>query len=240
MLACEKPRRRALASPRVPRPRSRLQRLLALLAPTARAAETALPPRDPWHAILWENVAYLCTDVQRAQAFAALDAATGLDARVIARVPDEVLLAATSHGKMAAQRVAKLRECAQLFADVGDPRALVQLPLPKALTALARFPGIGRPGAERLLLFAGAAPLLALESNGLRALLRLGYGTEAKSYAASYRSAQQAAAAELPETTDARAGLYATMRAHGRATCRATPLCAQCAVAGDCPSARTR
>ena len=48
----------------------------------------------------------------------------------------------------------------------------------KARRALKRFPGIADPGADKLLLFAGVTPYLALDSNGLRVLLRLGYGEE--------------------------------------------------------------
>ena len=34
----------------------------------------------------------------------------------------------------------------------------------------------GEPGAEKVLLFSGSAPVLALDSNALRVLLRLGFG----------------------------------------------------------------
>ena len=44
-------------------------------------------------------------------------------------------------------------------------------------------------------------PLLALESNGLRVLLRLGFADEKKSYSASYRGVQQALAGQLPSQT---------------------------------------
>lgn len=47
-------------------------------------------------------------------------------------------------------------------------------------------------GAENILLFSGTRPILALESNGLRVLLRLGFGEEKKTYAASYKSARAA------------------------------------------------
>ena len=215
---------------------SRLQRLLKLLAAAHRGAHA--PLSDPWHAILHENVAYLCDDDAQQRAFDVLRRTTKLDAAAIAGADDDELLAATLHGKMARQRADKLRECAQLAATVGDPRELVKLPLPKARAALKRFPGIGDPGADRLLLFAGAAPAIALESNGLRTLLRLGYGTERSSYAQSYRSARDAAAAELPETLAARRSLFVVMRAQGREVCRATPACASCVVAAECPSRR--
>jgi endonuclease III len=224
----------------VPRPHSRLQRLLAKLAATQAELHepVADPPRDPWHAILYENVVYLVNDAARQRAFAALRDATDLDRKAIARAPDEVLLTATRHGKMAAQRVAKLRECAAVFATTGDPRELVDLPRAKARAALQQFPGIGAASVDRVLLFAGKSDVFAVEGNGLRTLLRLGFGTEAKSYQTSYRSAQLAAASEVPATAAARIEAYRVLRRHGMTTCRQTPQCATCVVAADCPQRR--
>jgi endonuclease III len=214
---------------------SPLQRLVAQLQ-RRQGAVRASPPTDPWHAILWENVAYLTDDAHRDRALAALRDATGLDAAVIARAPDEVLAPICGLGRMAAQCVAKLRECAACFAEVGDPRTIVGWPLGKARAALRKFPGVGAPGADRLLLFARAQPLVALESNGLRALLRLGYGRAAKSYAAGYKSVVAAVGSEVPEHCDARIDLYRTMRRHGQEVCRATPACGSCRIAAQCPS----
>jgi endonuclease-3 len=62
-------------------------------------------------------------------------------------------------------------------------KSVLKLPLPKAKKALQKFPGIGEPGAEKILLFTRTHPLMALESNGLRVLVRLGFGAEHKNYA---------------------------------------------------------
>ena len=62
------------------------------------------------------------------------------------------------------------------------------MPLARARRLLRRFPGIGEPGADKVLLFSRTQPVFALDSNGLRTLLRLGYGREVKSYPATYRS----------------------------------------------------
>lgn len=221
-----------------PAPRPRLQRLLATLV-AAHGRPSAAAPKDPWHRILFENVVYLVDDDARARAFAALRRHTGLDAATIARCPDELLFAASREGRMAAQQVAKLRTCAALFAEVGDPRALVKLPAPQAKKALKRFPGIGDPGVDALRLFAGVEPVLALDSNALRVLLRLGYGQEAKSYATSYRSAQRAAMAELPPTTKALVDAHLALRRHGKEICRnTTPACGVCPLRAECPARR--
>jgi hypothetical protein len=47
-------------------------------------------------------------------------------------------------------------------------------PLPQAKKALKRFPSIGDPGAEKILLLTRSYPVMALYSNGLRTLCRVG------------------------------------------------------------------
>src|SRR5207249_2069819 len=88
----------------------------------------------------------------------------------------------------------KLRNCARILLEEfdGDLRPVLKLPFPKAKKALQKFPGIGEPGAEKILLFTRSYPVLPLESNGLRVLLRLGFGGEKESYATTYRLVQKA------------------------------------------------
>src|ERR1039458_5911517 len=61
-----------------------------------------------------------------------------------------------------------------------------------------QFPMIGEPGAEKILMFSGVLGVLALESNGLRALVRLGFGEDRKSYSATYKSVREVTLEELP------------------------------------------
>jgi endonuclease-3 len=70
----------------------------------------------------------------------------------------------------------------------GDLETLRRLPLRQARRALMRFPSIGEPGAEKILLFGRSHAVLGLESNGVRVLTRLGVVPEGKSYGATYRS----------------------------------------------------
>lgn len=110
------------------------------------------------------------------------------------------------------------------------------------MSALKRFPGIGAPGAEKILMFCGALPVLALESNGLRVLLRLGHGREEpKNYAKTYRSVREALAADLPSDAAWLARAHQLLRRHGQEICRNTdPDCGACNLAERCPSARSR
>jgi endonuclease-3 related protein len=220
----------------VPR-RSTLQKILTRLAATQGEIDDG-PPRDPWHAILWDNVVYLTDEARRQQAFAQLRKATGLEAGIIAAAPDEVLLPICGKGKMAAQQVAKLRECAELFSSAGNPRSLVKLPEAEARKGLCEFPGVGLPGFHRLRLFAGTEPRATFESNGLRALARLGFGEEQKDYAATYRVVTAAVDAELPEDVEVRIDAWQRLRRHGQQTCRRQPMCDGCPVANLCAARR--
>ena len=106
---------------------------------------------------------------------------------------------------------------------------------------LKEFPGIGDPGADKILLFCGADPVVALDSNGLRVLLRLGYGTEHQSYAKSYRSAVEAAASELPAKQAVRVRAYELLRHHGQTTCKhKAPACGACPLRKWCPFGQAR
>src|SRR4029079_11476104 len=90
-------------------------------------------------------------------------------------------------------RAENIVECARLFARFGAP-------LDKKI--LRKYPGAGESLADTILLFARTWPPRSPDSNALRVLLRLGYGTEAGSYAASYKSAV-AAAGEMPNAMEA-------------------------------------
>jgi endonuclease III len=84
-------------------------------------------------------------------------------------------------------------------------------------------------------------PVLSLESNGLRVLLRLGFAEEKKSYSASYRAVQQALKEELPSSFDGLIAAYQLLRQHGQELCkRSQPLCEQCPVRRECSYSQGR
>jgi endonuclease-3 len=62
-----------------------------------------------------------------------------------------------------------------------DLQTTLKKPLPEAKKALKRFPSIGDPGAEKILLFTRSYPVMALDSNALRVLCRVGFADEQKS-----------------------------------------------------------
>lgn len=193
---------------------------------------------DPLGMILLENVAYLVSDERRAQAFNGLRERVGLTPPEILMAHDETLLEVARLGGMRpAARMDKLRRIAQLALQEfdGDLDRVLKQPLAKAKKSLKTFPGIGDPGAEKILLFSKTHPILALDSNGLRVLLRLGYGEERKSYSSTYRSTQDAVEGELKNDYDWLIVAHQLLRRHGQELCKtAAPLCPQCPVKSSC------
>jgi endonuclease-3 len=194
-------------------------------------------PGGPWQMILWENVAYLAADDRRRQALEALKKQVGTDPAQILSASDEALLQVTRHGIMPERFAGKLRECARITLEEfdGDLRPVLKLPFAGARKALQKFPGIGEPGAEKILLFSRAYPVLALDSNGLRVLLRLGFGHEKKSYSTTYRLVQKAAEEGPDRDYDWLIQAHLLLRRHGQALCkRSEPECGRCPLAPDC------
>jgi endonuclease III len=191
----------------------------------------------PWEMILWENVAYLADDDRRQQAFQTLKKRVGTEPAKILSASDEALLDVTRYGIMAEVFAEKLRKCAKIVLEEfdGDLRPVLKLPLPKAKNAFKKFPGIGEPGAEKILLFTRTHPILAMESNGLRVLLRLGFCEEKKNYATTYRLVQQAVEAELDKDYSWLIQAHLLLRRHGQDLCKTTkPKCEVCPVAANC------
>jgi len=198
------------------------------------------PPKvtDPFQMILWENVAYLVDDERRAAAFAALKKNIGTKPQQILKATEQELVAVTKIGGMApdvrAQRLRQIAELAHwIFKD--DLKSVLRKPLPEAKKALKKFPSVGDPGAEKILMLTRSHPVLSLESNGLRVLLRLGFAEEKKSYSASYRGVQQALKEQLPSSFDGLIAAYQLLRQHGQELCkRSQPLCETCPLQQGC------
>jgi endonuclease III len=198
---------------------------------------------DPFRLVLWEEVAYLVPDTRRREAYAALGRRVGFTpASILAASPSTLLEITRLGGPIAAAaRAARLRRSAELVLGRwnGNLRQALRLPLAQARRALAAFPMIGEPGADKILVISGTARLLPLDSNGLRVCQRLGLTREAKDYRTAYREAQAALAPQLPKTREALVSGYALLRQHGQELCRrAAPRCPECPLRPRCPSGR--
>ncbi|MGZ3377952.1 MAG: hypothetical protein ACXU8S_15265 [Phenylobacterium sp.] len=221
---------------RTPRPASEVVEVVAALKRHLRVAPV---PIEPFRMILWENIGYLVDDPRRRERFDAFEDAIGLDPAAIAEASDAELLPLARRGGMRPEvRVERWRTIARIVLTQagGDlDAALRALPLARARALLKTFPVIADPGADKILLYAGIALRPALESNGVRALARLGFFQEQASYDRSYR----AAIAVLTEggrpdgqwLIDA----HQLFRELGKTTCRrGEPICAACPVDALC------
>jgi endonuclease-3 len=212
-------------------------------------AQTAVGPKEPYEMIVFVNSAYPATDVSCAKGYAALKSAVGTKPEEILKAPKAKLLKAAHLGGMLPEmRVERWKQIARMVKKEfgGDLHgALKKLmeeekrPREKRLravkNALKKFPVIGEPGAEKILLFAGLAPVAAVPSACTGVPQRILFGHEDKNYAKGYRAAQGKIAAVAPEEFAARQRAYLLLKKHGQEICKRTkPKCEICPVNGMC------
>ena len=196
------------------------------------------PATDPFALVIWENCAYLVDDTRRAAVFARLKRLVGLEPEAILATPRPTLAGIIEDGGMLAlRRAEKLHAAAEIALEVG-PAALRRLVRRDPLAArkvLRRFPGVGEPGADKLLLFGKGQRTLGPDSNALRVLVRLGYGAENKNYQQMYRSAAKAVAPQLGADFAWLITTHQVLRRHGQELCkRAAPRCEACPLSASC------
>jgi endonuclease-3 len=205
----------------------------------ARVYPAAEPLREPLAILVWDNIGYLIDDARRGALFGEFERRIGLKAHEIANASMPVLSDIASRGGMHPQkRAERLREIGRLAIDAcgGDvAAALRKLPLAKARTLLKKFPSVGDPGADRIILFCGIAALPSVDSNGMRALVRLGFCAERKTYAQTYKAAVAALHDAGQDDAAWLIRAYLVLREHGKALCkRAAPICEPCPLDGSC------
>lgn len=195
---------------------------------------------DPFELILLENIAYLVNDDRRREVWRAFKRAFGTKPADIHDAPTLLLANVIHRGGMQPERRAeKLKDAAEIALTEfdGKLRPVLSLPEKQARKALMKFPGIGEPGADKLLFFTRTLPVLALDSNGLRVLLRLGFGTESANYARTYRSVQSDVAGQIGQDCDWLITAHQLLRHHGQALCKRTsPKCKACPLQSRCPA----
>ena len=168
----------------------------------------------------------------------------GTEPELLLTAPTPKLIDALKPGGMVPElRAMRLKEIAARVQDEysGDLRAALTGPLAKVRKALKRFPNIADPGADRILLFGGLAPIAAVPSNTPHVLARIRSGKERENYGANYREAQAAIEAGIPETFDARTRAYLLLKIHAQQVCKRTnPKCAHCVLNEHCAFAARR
>jgi endonuclease-3 len=196
------------------------------------------PAKGPFQLVMWENACYLLPDSRRREVFDGLRDRVGLTPEAIGKADRDVLMPLAIRGGMRPEtRVFRWREIARITMEQfdGNLDQILDWPYAKAKKALKQFPSIGDPGAEKILLFCGAAEGLPLESNGIRVLTRVGFGRAEKAYGKMYRSVQEALAGQLPHGDAALARAHLLLRQHGREICHTNgPECGNCPVVDLC------
>jgi len=195
-------------------------------------------PRDPYQFLVWWHCGYPASDAACEKGWKNLKQQVGIEpGRLLAAKPAQLESALRPGGMVPELRAERIREIARRVQDEfgGDLRAALAVPLARARKILKSFSGIADPGADRILLFAGIAPLAAVPSNCVHVLIRILEGPEGENYSASYRDAQRAIAAGVAEKFDARIRAYLLLKTHGQQTCKRTnPKCQQCPVKLQC------
>jgi endonuclease III len=195
-------------------------------------------PTDPYHFLVWWHCGYPASDAACAKGWESLNREVGVEPRQLLAAGATRLARALKPGGMVPElRAMRLMEIAARIQDEygGDLRAGLAGPLTKVRQALKRFPNIADPGADRILLFGGIAPVPAVPSNCPHVLVRIQRGQERENYGVTYREAQQAIEAEIDPNFDARTRAYLLLKRHGQNLCkRSNPKCEQCPVNSSC------
>ncbi len=194
-------------------------------------------PSGPFEWIIWEHVAAVPDDEQRALVFRTLRQKIGTTPQAILRTPKPRMLELLAPGgPNPGARLARLHEAAELMIEIGlaRVRTLVRESPVEAKKLLKRFTGIGESGADRILLFCRTQAALAPDANGMRVLGRLGYGKPNATGPAAYRQIGEALAPELSRDYNWLIQAHQLLRRHGQDVCRATPRCDACPLAPDC------
>ena len=195
-------------------------------------------PTDPYHFLVWWHCGYPASDAACAKGWESLNREVGVEPPQLLAAGAARLARALKPGGMVPElRAVRLMEIAARIQDEygGDLRTGLAGPLTKVRQALKRFPNIADPGADRILLFGGFAPVAAVPSNCPHVLVRIQRGQERENYGVTYREAQQAIEAEIPASFDARTRAYLLLKRHGQDLCkRSNPKCDQCPVNSSC------
>jgi endonuclease III len=199
-------------------------------------------PTDPYEFLIWWHCGYPPSEERCEKGWQALTSQIGIAPKRLASSSTAKISAALAAGGMVpAVRTERIKEiAASVDAEHdGDLRsALARLSPAQARKLLKTFPGIGDPGADRILLFARISPIAAVPSAYPHVLVRVALGSKDEKYAASYAAAQSMLNA-LPVEFDARMRGYLLLSRHGRELCKRTkPACERCPLRSMCAFAK--
>jgi endonuclease-3 len=195
-------------------------------------------PTEPYEFLIWWHCGYPASDAACARGWESLKERIGIEPQQILRASTGQLASALRPGGMVPElRAVRLMEIAARVRDQfrGDLRSALVGPVKDVRKSLKSFPGVADPGADRILLFGGIAPVAAVPSNCPHVLVRIQHGQERENYGVTYQEAQQAILTDVAENFEARARAYLLVKKHGQDVCkRAKPRCDQCVMNATC------
>jgi len=206
-------------------------------------------PSDPYEMILFVNCGYPATDAACTKGYEPLKAEVGTKPDRILKTPSAKLAQLTRDGGMFPElRAERLKQIARIVKEdfgkdlkwalnklMSDEKVAAEKRLRRVKGALKEFPVIGEPGADKILLFSGIAPIAAVPSACTGVPQRIIFGHEDKKYGKGYRAAQEGIAAEVPEDFEARQKAYLLLKKHGQEICkRKKPKCEICPISRMC------
>jgi endonuclease III len=199
-------------------------------------------PTDPYEFLVWWHCGYPASEERCTKGWQSVSSKIGIAPKQLLCAKTVTLAGALKVGGMVpALRAARLKEIAGRVQDefAGDLlSALSRLTALQARKTLKSFPGIGNPGADRILLFGCLWPVAAVPSSCPHVLVRVAHGAEGDKYAAAYTSAQSMLES-LPATFNSRIRAYLLVIRHGHELCKRTkPACARCPLESNCAFAR--
>jgi hypothetical protein len=181
------------------------------------------PFSDPWHYIVWENIAYLANDERRAKAFESLRNRIGLAPQELLDAPADELLEAASRripgGLSRSDGFANVRSCARRIR--WRAAQIPRVARAEGQEGPAEVPGIGAPGADKILLV-----LRTLHGAGARvqrlrvppqAGLRRGHGETTRQLSAVQRSMPRSCRSQSRASSSA-----SVVEAHGKRSAKSS------------------
>jgi endonuclease-3 len=232
----------------VPKPKHAFKRILDQLERHYGPQELS-GSDNPYEMILFANCGYPATDISCAKGFDPLQAEVGTKPEQILKASSAKLAKLTRDAGMFPElRAERLKLIARIATEnfggdlnwaleklMKDEKTPAEKRLQRVKSALKEFPVIGEPGADKIVLFAGLAPVAAVPSAQTGVPQRIFFGSEDKNYGTGYRAAQEAMNAELPRGFAARRRAYLLLKKHGQEICKRTkPKCEICPISGMC------
>jgi endonuclease III len=201
-----------------------------------------LAPTDPYEFLIWWHCGYPASEARCSKGWESVTGRIGIKPGELlsARTP-KLVLALKVGGMVPALRAARLREIAhrtqnEFAGNLGA--ALARLEAAPMRKVLKSFPGIGNPGADRIMLFGRLVPAAAVPSSSPHVLVRLKAGRESGKYLADYAEAQSIIEA-LPAAFDDRIRAFLLLNRHAQELCKRNhPACGSCPLEGSCAFAR--